>query len=107
MARRRRPCVLSSHGAFNLPRRALPVLRPSCARVSQVRFASIQSQLAPFLASCGFRDAAVQWLPAVGPAGENLARPPSAACGLAQWWQGPTLVQAIDGFAPRERLTGE
>ncbi|KAK9840911.1 hypothetical protein WJX81_000017 [Elliptochloris bilobata] len=39
---------------------------------SQERFDAIRAALAPFLRTCGFRDSQVQWLPAVGPAGENL-----------------------------------
>ncbi len=72
----------------------------------QLRFAAIQSQLSPFLASCGFKDSSVQWLPAIGPTGDNLTQPPAQDSGLGSWWQGPTLVQAIDTFKSRERLTG-
>lgn len=56
----------------------------------------------PFLKQCGFRERTIQWLPAVGPQGENLNKPPNAA-ELAAWWKGPTLVQAIDAFEPAER----
>jgi hypothetical protein len=44
----------------------------------QERFEQIKAALQPFLRASGFRDGAVQWLPAVGPAGENLVRPPQA-----------------------------
>ena len=41
---------------------------------SEQRFQEIQAQLAPFLKQCGFRPSAVQWLPAVGPSGQNLVQ---------------------------------
>lgn len=63
----------------------------------------IKAELQPFLRTCGFKDSSVQWLPAVGPAGENLVAPPSAP-ELKAWWSGPTLVSAIDAFTPRERV---
>lgn len=73
---------------------------------AQERFAHIRAVLEPFLqGTCGFRAANVQWLPAVGPTGQNLVAPPTEAA-LASWWQGPTLAQAIDAFKARERLTG-
>lgn len=79
----------------------------TCRRV-QERFEHVHATLAPFLHSiCGFRPANVQWLPAVGPSGQNLVAQPGPDSALASWWKGPTLAQAIDGFYPRERLTGE
>lgn len=45
---------------------------------SQQRFQDIQAQLLPFLKQCGFRASAVQWLPAVGPSGQNLVQQPTA-----------------------------
>ena len=68
----------------------------------QARFEEIRAQLLPFLKQCGFREANLQWLPAVGTLNENLTRPPSAPQ-LAAWWKGPTLVQAIDAFESGER----
>ena len=58
--------------------------------------------LGPFLRSCGFRDAAIQWLPASAPAGENLVSPPVDPRFVA-WWRGPCLTAAIDAFAPAGR----
>lgn len=47
----------------------------------------------------------VQWLPAVGPAGENLVGPPTDPR-LAAWWRGPCVAGAIDAFAPAARNVG-
>lgn len=55
-----------------------------------------RAQLEPFLKTCGFRESAIQWLPAVGPSGDNLAKPP-ADPRLAAWWKGPTLAQVRAG----------
>ena len=61
-----------------------------------------RAHLEPFLRSCGFKDAALQWLPAVGPSGQNLVSPPTEPA-LAAWCGGPTVVAAIDGFQPASR----
>eukprot|EP00775_Hariotina_reticulata_P011038 gene11038-11193_t len=71
---------------------------------SQERFDYIRAQLLPFLKSVGFKESGLQWLPAVGPAGQNLIARPSEPL-LASWWKGPTLVQAIDAFVPKPRNT--
>lgn len=70
----------------------------------QERFEYIRSELLPFLKSVGFKEQALQWLPAVGPAGQNLNAPPTES--LLKWWKGPTLVQAIDAFVPKPRNAG-
>lgn len=44
---------------------------------SEQRFLDIKAVLLPFLKGCGFRPSSLQWLPAVGPTGQNLAQPPS------------------------------
>ena len=44
---------------------------------SQQRFSDIQATLLPFLKGCGFRSSAIQWLPAVGPSGQNLVQAPT------------------------------
>jgi len=63
----------------------------------QARFEEIQALLLPFLKLCGFREASLQWLPAVGTQNQNLTSSPTAP-GLKAWWKGPTLVEAIDNF---------
>jgi translation elongation factor EF-1alpha len=42
---------------------------------SSERFLGIKAALEPFLRTCGFKEGSVQWLPAVGPTGENLVKP--------------------------------
>ncbi|PSC70924.1 HBS1 isoform X1 isoform B [Micractinium conductrix] len=82
---------------------AVVVTKLDTCDFDQQRFEAIKAQLEPFLKTCGFRPSAIQWLPAVGPTGENLVKPPADAA-LAAWWKGPTLAQAIDNFAPTQRL---
>ena len=80
---------------------------------SQERFLSIKEILGPFLVkTCGFKDSSLQWLPAVGPTGQNLISPPTEPL-LYKWWNSrdgsgdgsscPHLTQAIDRFIPRKR----
>lgn len=52
------------------------------------------------------QESTVQWLPAVGPSGQNLVSPPTEP-ELVKWWKGPTVMQAIDTFTPRDRAVGE
>ena len=70
-------------------------------RAALINRLSLRERLLPFLKSCGYKEDAVRWLPAVGPSGQNLVLPPTEP-GLA-WWAGPTVVQAIDSFQPTSR----
>lgn len=68
----------------------------------QHRFECVCQQLAPFLQErCGFKASSLQWLPAVGPTGDNVSAPPTEP--RLAWWQGPTLLQAIDALPPPAR----
>lgn len=42
----------------------------------QGRFEAIRGTLLPYLKTVGFKESALQWLPASGPLGENLVNPP-------------------------------
>lgn len=78
------------------------VTKLDTCQFSQERFDFIRSTLEPFLRGCGFRSGALRWLPAVGPTGENLVKPPQDPR-LAAWYKGPTLAEAIDAFVPAHR----
>lgn len=68
---------------------------PGGAAARRARFEDVCAQVLPFLADeCGYRD--VPCVPVCAPAGDNLTAPGA----LGEWWQGPTLEQVIDGFAP-------
>lgn len=82
---------------------AVVVTKLDVCDFDQQRFEFVRSTLDPFLRTCGFRESSVQWLPAVAPTGDNLAKPP-ADPRLSAWWSGPTLAEAIDRFRPAHRL---
>mmetsp|Transcript_25484 Transcript_25484/g.75058 ORF Transcript_25484/g.75058 Transcript_25484/m.75058 type:complete len:398 (-) Transcript_25484:137-1330(-) len=74
---------------------------------SQDRFQEIQQRLKPFLKSNGFFPKKVKFVPISGLNGINIKKGPEAAgeagAGLKKWYDGPTLVEAIDAFQPAQR----
>jgi len=70
---------------------------------SQERYNQIVEALKPFLHNVGFSDGDLRWCPVAGLTGENLAKRESPL--LKAWYDGPTLLDLIDGFKPAERLT--
>ena len=74
---------------------------------SQHRFDEIQGRLKPFLKLNGFNLKRVQFVPISGLAGVNIKDSPSkkdpSTAGLAEWYQGKTLLEAIDSFEPAKR----
>mmetsp|Transcript_23629 Transcript_23629/g.35022 ORF Transcript_23629/g.35022 Transcript_23629/m.35022 type:complete len:685 (+) Transcript_23629:149-2203(+) len=74
---------------------------------SQHRFDEIQGRLKPFLKLNGFNLKRVQFVPISGLAGVNIKESPSkedpSTAGLAEWYQGKTLLEAIDSFEPAKR----
>ncbi|MBD0275790.1 MAG: 50S ribosome-binding GTPase, partial [Acetobacteraceae bacterium] len=60
------------------------------------RFAAVKAEVEDYLAGIGLRASAV--IPLSARHGENVARP---AADAMPWYAGPTLVEALDGFAPR------
>jgi Translation elongation factor EF-1alpha (GTPase) len=74
---------------------------------SQSRFNEIQSKLEPFLKQSGFNLRRVQFVPISGLTGINVKKAPSkddaASAGLAEWYNGKTLMMAINSFEPAKR----
>ena len=71
---------------------------------SQNRFDEIQARLFPFLKQNGFDMKRVQFVPISGLTGINIKeKPTEAAPGLAKWYNGKTLLQAINSFEPAKR----
>ncbi|CAN0361140.1 unnamed protein product, partial [Discosporangium mesarthrocarpum] len=71
---------------------------------SRARFEEVKAKVEPFLGGVGFRPKRLRFLPASGLTGENVAsRDPGGA--LAQWYDGPTLLEAMDAFVPGPRPT--
>ncbi|KAL3137939.1 hypothetical protein ABBQ38_005186 [Trebouxia sp. C0009 RCD-2024] len=84
---------------------AVVVSKLDTCSFSERRFLDIKTVLLPFLKGCGFRPSSLQWLPAVGPTGQNLTQPPTEK--QLSWFKGPSVVQAIDAFKPSERATNK
>eukprot|EP00899_Mesostigma_viride_P024409 jgi/Mesvir1/5152/Mv15294-RA.1 len=86
--------LAKSLGVENL---IVAINKMDCVSYSEDRFKFIIDQLGPFLRSCGFKPNVLQWLPVSGFLGENITQAPSDAKLLA-WYQGPTLMEAIDNL---------
>ncbi|ETV96857.1 hypothetical protein H310_10141 [Aphanomyces invadans] len=69
---------------------------------SKDRFEYIQTVLRTFLVQSGFKLDQLRFVPVSGLTGENLISPVDDVTDAA-WYLGPTLVQAIDTFAPPQR----
>lgn len=78
---------------------------------SQDRFIEIRDTLTPFLQSTGFNMKRVRFVPVSGLNGTNMHKrnhhnnsgDSSAADELYKWYNGPTLIEAIDSFSPAVR----
>ncbi|CAK4621102.1 hypothetical protein LEN26_014384 [Aphanomyces euteiches] len=68
---------------------------------SQSRFQYIQTTLQTFLSQSGFKLDQLTFVPVSGLSGGNLMTSIDSPDG--SWYSGPTLVAAIDGFAPPQR----
>ena len=66
----------------------------------ETRFKEIRGKLEPFLKSCGYRN--LTWLCASGTTGDNIVSKPPPESPMA-WFDGPTVVEAIDAFDLVER----
>lgn len=71
---------------------AVVISKLDTCNFSQERFQAIQAQLLPFLKQCGFRPGSIQWLPAVGPSGQNLVQKPTQP--ELAWFKVTSIVPA-------------
>jgi elongation factor 1 alpha-like protein len=76
---------------------------------SQGRFEEIKGKVLPFLQANGFKPHRVRFVPVSGLTGTNVKDPPTSddAAALKEWYDGPTLLDAIDGFFPANRKIEE
>jgi elongation factor 1 alpha-like protein len=73
---------------------------------SQSRFQEIQSRIEPFLVSNGFDLKRVTFVPISGLTGVNITKSLSSSSSvslLSSWYNGKTLLEAIDSFEPCKR----
>ncbi|KAJ1914402.1 hypothetical protein IWQ60_008819 [Tieghemiomyces parasiticus] len=71
------------------------------------RFADVRDRTAAFLVQAGFRADHLTFVPCSGLRGTNLATRPDPATGasaLTAWYNGPCLVEVLDGLSAPERL---
>jgi len=73
---------------------------------SQARFEEILGMLEPFLVENGFNAKRIQFVPTSGLTGVNVKDKPGKDVKLSEWYKGPTLLEAIDSFAPAQRNVG-
>eukprot|EP01064_Diplonema_japonicum_P020559 TRINITY_DN3014_c8_g1_i1.p1 TRINITY_DN3014_c8_g1~~TRINITY_DN3014_c8_g1_i1.p1 ORF type:complete len:660 (+),score=181.51 TRINITY_DN3014_c8_g1_i1:26-1981(+) len=69
---------------------------------SQERFEEIRAKLSTFLDDTGFRKENLTWVPVSGLHGYNLTTKPNDAI---PWWEGPTLLEAINQIPQMTRAT--
>ena len=77
---------------------------------SQRRFEEIKGRVLPFLQTNGFKPHRVRFVPVSGLTGTNVREAPTSsgdAAALKEWYDGPTLLEAIDGFFPANRKIEE
>ncbi|EED93864.1 predicted protein [Thalassiosira pseudonana CCMP1335] len=73
------------------------------------RFEYIKALVLPFLISSGFKEKRITFVPVSGLTGVNVARDTSAKedeegwKALKKWYNGPTLLEALDGLVPAKR----
>lgn len=68
----------------------------------QIRYDDIVAAVRPFLLHIGFNEAKLTYVPCGAAVGENLQRR-SEEAGLSMWYDGPTLVEALDKLEPPQR----
>ena len=75
---------------------------------SRGRYEEIVASMSDFLAQCGYKvEAKVTFVPTSGLTAANLIATPSSVAGeAAGWYEGPTLLQALDNLASRVRTDG-
>lgn len=78
------------------------VNKMDAVQYDQGRYEYIVQEMKPFLIQTGFNTDKVQFVPCGATVGENLAeREPEGQ--LAQWYNGPTVVQVLDQLEPSVR----
>ncbi|XP_045465196.1 HBS1-like protein isoform X1 [Harmonia axyridis] len=66
---------------------------------SQQRFDEIIDKMKSFLKQAGFKDSDITYVPCSGLTGQNLVKKPTED-NLLIWYNGPSLLEVIDGFRP-------
>ena len=70
---------------------------------SEARLEEIERQLKPFLIKSGFLPKRITFVPISGLDGTNVKEKAGVDVALSEWYQGPTLLAAMDAFLPAQR----
>jgi elongation factor 1 alpha-like protein len=70
---------------------------------SQARLEEIERRLKPFLIKSGFLPKRITFVPISGLDGTNVKEKAGEDVALSEWYQGPTLLAAMDAFFPAQR----
>lgn len=63
---------------------------------SEARFRTVEEQLSDFLVRIGFKSSAVTFVPCSGLTGENVVKNDKLPKDLADWYKGPTVLEALE-----------
>mmetsp|Transcript_5756 Transcript_5756/g.9467 ORF Transcript_5756/g.9467 Transcript_5756/m.9467 type:complete len:501 (+) Transcript_5756:69-1571(+) len=73
---------------------------------SETRFQAVQAAITTLLVQdMQFNPRLVRFVPVSGLTGENITTIDDAACPLKSWYDGPTLMESIDGFTVPPRFS--
>jgi elongation factor 1 alpha-like protein len=68
------------------------------------RYHFIQSHVEEYLRQQHFKPKRIQFVPVSGLTGENVMKRDNKNMALSSWYEGPTLLEAIDAFQPANRV---
>ncbi|KAF2453715.1 elongation factor 1 alpha [Lineolata rhizophorae] len=87
--------------SLGVQRLVVAVNKMDAANWLSERFEEIKQQMSAFLTNAGFHNKNVAFIPCSGLTGDNVAR--SVPQGTAPWYDGPTLVSALEAAEPAAR----
>ncbi|CAH9069467.1 unnamed protein product [Cuscuta europaea] len=87
--------------SFGVDQIIVAVNKMDSVQYSKDRFDAIKKQLGTFLRACKFKDSSVVWIPVSAMENQNLVAGPDV--NFLSWFQGPSLLDAIDSLKPLAR----
>ncbi|CAH9060518.1 unnamed protein product [Cuscuta epithymum] len=87
--------------SFGVDQIIVAVNKMDSVQYSKDRFDAIKKQLGIFLRACKFKDSSVVWVPVSAMENQNLVSGPDVK--FLSWFQGPSLLDAIDSLQPLAR----
>ncbi|KAF2239740.1 hypothetical protein EV356DRAFT_499952 [Viridothelium virens] len=87
--------------ALGVARVVVAVNKMDAVAWDRARFEDVHQQMKAFFVTAGFSAANLTFVPCAGLTGDNIVR--AAPKETASWYEGPTLVNALDDAEPAER----